>query len=131
MSRAQTVTRMLVALVVGSASGACGGGGSFGDNSSTPTSPGGTPGTPQANTVVATNNITFEPGTLTVARGATVTFTFQNVGHNVFFDASSGAPSNIADVLSNTSVTRTFSVAGSFGFECHVHPGMRGTVVVQ
>lgn len=97
-----------------------------------PTSPSG-PNTPAipANTVLATPSNTFDPGTLTVARGTSVTFTFQNVGHNVFFDAAGGAPANIPEVLSNTSVARTFSTTGSFAYECHVHLGMRGTVIVQ
>jgi len=123
----------LLALAIGAvASSACGGGssGSSGNDTPTPTSPG-TPNTPQANTVTATTNITFEPGVLTVAPGESVTFSFQGVGHNVFFDAKTGAPTDIPQILSNTTVARTFSATGSFGYECHVHPGMRGTVVVQ
>lgn len=125
--------RRLSAILIAGSTGlaaACGSGGGYSSNSSTPTSPNGTP-TPAANTVVATASITFDPGTLTVTRGTTVTFSFQSVGHNVFFDSKTGAPADIPNVLSNTSVTRTFEVTGSFGFECHVHPGMRGTVVVQ
>lgn len=128
------LSRVLCTAVTGAAFGlaACGGGGS-GYNAPTSTyTPGPTTNNPPpANTVIATASITFNPATLTVTKGTTVTFTFESVGHNVYFDAVTGAPANITDVLSNTSVTRTFNTAGSFGYECHVHSGMRGTIVVQ
>ena len=114
---------------------ACGGGGSTygGSDNGTPTSPSApsSPLAPPANTVLATASNTFTPSPLSVTVGTSVTFTFQGVGHNVFFDAAAGAPTSIPEVLSNTSVSRTFATAGSFGYECHVHLGMRGTVVVQ
>lgn len=120
-----------LAVLALAASACAGGGGSYGNTSGNPTSPYTPPSTPAANTVVATASITFSPASLTVTTGTTVTFAFESVGHNVFFDAKAGAPSDIPQVLTNTSVTRTFSTAGTFGFECHVHPGMRGTVIVQ
>lgn len=131
--RHHRLTLLAVAATVG-LSAACGGGGnSSGSNApGTPTPPTApTPSAPDPNTVLATPSITFEPAVLTVPRGTTVTFAFQSVGHNVFFDVATGAPANITAVLSNTNVTRTFAATGTFGYECHVHPGMRGTVVVQ
>jgi len=127
---------LAVAILVTTAA-ACGGGGGGspygGGNNNTPTSPStpNTPALPPANTVLATSSNTFTPSPLSVSVGTSVTFTFQSVGHNVFFDAAAGAPQNIPDVLANTNVNRTFSTAGSFGYECHVHLGMRGTIVVQ
>ncbi|MEA3245115.1 MAG: plastocyanin/azurin family copper-binding protein [Gemmatimonadota bacterium] len=124
--RALMVMVALVPLV-----SACGGG-SGGYSSPTSTyNPGPTTGGGQANTVIASTYNTFDPTTLTIPKGTTVTFTFQSVGHNVYFDAVTGAPPNIPDVTANASVTRTFSTSGTFGYECHVHPGMRGTIVVQ
>jgi len=81
-----------------------------------------------AATINATNADTFNPSTLTVTAGTTVTFVFQQVTHNVTF-VGSGAPANIPDAV-NTSVTRTFPTAGTFNFTCTLHPGMAGTVVV-
>ena len=40
------------------------------------------------------------------------------------------APSDIPD-RSNTTVDRTFNTAGTFGYDCGLHPGMSGTVVVH
>ena len=102
----------------------CGGGG-YGDDGN-PTGP-----SQQNATVDATPQIAFSPATVTIAAGRSVTFRFGSVAHNVFFDAVSGAPSDIPTATANASVTRTFNTAGTYPYECHLHPGMSGTVVVQ
>ena len=92
--------------------------------------PGGAP--PMAATVNATSLNTFTPGNVAVGVGGTVTFTFGDVAHNVFFDNSpAGAPDAIAGANANMSATRTFTTAGTFEFDCHIHPGMKGTVLVS
>jgi len=130
--------RTLAALFAVAVLSACGGGG--GGSAAAPTDPYGstgstnngtpsTPSTPAANEVQATGNNTFNPASLTVAKGTTVTFTFQ-AEHNVNFDNVTGAPSNIGNTSSG-SVQRVFATAGTFGFNCTLHSGMRGQVVVN
>jgi plastocyanin len=63
--------------------------------------------------------------------GDVVTFTFGTVGHNVFFDAQAGVPTDIAGTNANVSVTRTFATAGTYKYSCHIHPSMHGEVVVR
>jgi plastocyanin len=112
---------------------ACGGGGGGGDGSPTaPYSPSPSPGPtlPAVNEVIATPSNTFTPSTLTVARGTTVTFTFQGTTHNVNFANVAGAPANIA-ATANSGVQRVFSTAGTFGYDCSLHSGMSGTIVVN
>jgi plastocyanin len=115
---------------------ACGGGGGGGDGAPTaPYSPGtpgtpGTPVTPAANEVIATTSNTFTPSTLTVSKGTTVTFTFQAATHNVNFASVAGAPANIA-ATANAGVQRLFATAGTFGYDCTLHAGMSGTVIVN
>ncbi|MHB1095526.1 MAG: cupredoxin domain-containing protein [Gemmatimonadaceae bacterium] len=111
---------------------ACGGGG---DGS--PTAPGNntpgtptTPTTPAANEVIANTSNVFSPSTLTVSKGTTVTFTFQATTHNVTFASVAGAPANISNTA-NSGVQRLFATAGTFGYDCTLHPGMSGTVVVN
>ena len=83
-------------------------------------------------TVQATPSIQFTPRTVNLTVGGTVTFAFGAVDHNLYFDnAPAGAPANITAPTSNTSVTRTFATPGRFDYNCHLHPGMTGTVVVQ
>lgn len=95
-----------------------------------------TPPTPPAvpvtsATIDATPAIVFSPAEVHLVQGGTVTFAFGTVGHNVFFDNDpAGAPENIGGVNSNTNVSRVFTTAGTYTFNCHIHPGMRGTVIV-
>jgi plastocyanin len=105
--------------------GACGGGYSS-------TQPG--PPTPPvaAATVKATPQEQFTPGTVNLTVGGTVTFDFESLAHDVYFDnAPAGAPANITAPTANATVTRTFATAGRYAYNCHLHPGMSGVIVVQ
>jgi plastocyanin len=83
-------------------------------------------------TVQATPSEKFTPGQVTLSVGGTVTFAFGSLAHNVFFDnGPAGAPDNITAPSSNKSVTLTFNTKGTYAYNCHLHPGMRGTVVVE
>jgi plastocyanin len=84
-----------------------------------------------ADVINATPQLTFEPATLTTSVGNTVSFVFGSVGHDVFFATTTGAPDNIEGVNADTTITRTFTTAGTFTYTCHIHTGMSGTVVVQ
>ena len=96
-----------------------------------PSAPPSPPPLVESATVNATPALAFTPPETHLVQGGTVTFAFGTVGHNVFFDNDpAGAPANIAGVNSNTSVARTFATPGTYVFNCHIHPGMHGTVVV-
>ena len=87
---------------------------------------------PMAATVNATTANTFTPSNVAIGVGGTVTFAFGDVAHNVFFDNSpAGAPDPIPGTNANMSAARTFTTAGTFEYDCHLHPGMKGTVVVS
>ena len=89
------------------------------------------PVAPQAATVEAsaTANI-FSPVTVTIARGGTVTWTIGARRHNVTFVTAAGAPENVPTTL-NEQVARVFPTSGTFAYNCTLHAGMIGTVVVQ
>lgn len=105
---------------------------------SAPTSPtGDNGGTPPPNTVIVGNDF-FNPASLTVPAGTTVTWTWSTTAmdHNIVPDdgvtpTGSGTPANYPKTY-----TFTFNSAGTFHYHCQVHGaaggvGMSGTVVVQ
>jgi plastocyanin len=80
--------------------------------------------------VVASTSNQFTPASVDISVGGTVTWTFQSVTHNVTFASGGGAPANIGN-STNTDVSRTFNTAGTFTYDCTLHGGMTGTVIVH
>lgn len=94
----------------------CGGKGPTGN-------PGGGP-----NAVTVSNN-QFTPSNTTVNVGATVTWTWASgaANHNVTFD---DGPASFTK--NNGTFSRTFSIAGTYGYHCTIHgAAMSGSVEVQ
>jgi plastocyanin len=80
---------------------------------------------------VFTPGNTFSPFSITVAVGGTVNFNISGTPHNVIFSrVTNGAPADI-NVVNNVVVARTFNTKGTFSYDCTVHPGMTGQVIVQ
>ena len=80
--------------------------------------------------VVTMTNNTFTPFTTTIKVGQTVAFDFPPLAHNVIFANRTGKPADIAATQSVT-VSRVFGTAGTFPFDCTLHPGMSGQVIVN
>jgi plastocyanin len=71
----------------------------------------------------------FDPVTITIKVGETVTWTNQdNVVHTVAADDNSWTSDNLGK---GASFSHTFNTAGTFTYHCGVHPNMKGTVIVQ
>jgi plastocyanin len=71
----------------------------------------------------------FQPGTVDVQAGGTVTWTFGSIHHTVSF-TTAGAPADVPE-LENGSAARTFPTNGAFGYRCLIHPAMVGAVRVH
>ena len=70
----------------------------------------------------------FQPGSLEVPAGSTVTWT--NTGaatHTVTADDGSFDSGNLAP---GASFSQTFNTAGTFAYHCNIHPQMTATIVV-
>jgi plastocyanin len=73
--------------------------------------------------------IAYQPATVDVAAGGTVTWTFASIPHDVSF-TTAGAPADVP-VIQNESASRTFPTNGSFNYRCTIHPPMTGVVHVH
>ena len=68
----------------------------------------------------------FEPETIEVAIGDTVTWVFKgSVKHNVV------GPGFTSKTQKDGEFEKTFNSAGTFKYVCTIHPGMKGTVEVS
>jgi plastocyanin len=78
---------------------------------------------------VTISNFAFNPQTLNVPRGSTVTWTNKDsTSHTVTSDSGlfDGGPLSSGAVFSFT-----FNQAGTFSYHCSIHPNMKATIVVQ
>jgi plastocyanin len=80
--------------------------------------------------VVKMQNISFNPGTVTVKVGQKITWVNEDsVPHNV--TAKSGAKIASATFAKGGTFSFTPTKAGTIQYVCTIHPGMNGTIVVQ
>lgn len=83
-----------------------------------------------ASVVGGASGFTFAPPTVVIKTGGSVAWTWGATAHNVTFDAVAGVPASIG-TGGNVSATRTFNSAGNFAYQCTIHAGMTGKVVVR
>ncbi len=80
---------------------------------------------------ITTPNLTFAPASLTIDAGDVVTWQFSEARHNVTFLAGAPTGGSIPDQAPGNAVSRTFPTPGTFAYECTIHTGMNGTVIVR
>lgn len=72
----------------------------------------------------------FSPGSVTVAPGTRVSFAWNGTSpHNVVFAPGSGLPSSAIQTSGSFSITP--ETPGTWAYECTLHPGMTGTLIVR
>ena len=127
------VISLFLAVTGGGGDSGTNGGGGGGDSGTNGGGGGGNGNDPVAQTTVTVSNDFFNPGSIQVSPGATVTWTWAGgspEGHNVTFASSAVA------APSTTQPTGTFQVTmptatGVYDYECTIHAGMDGSVTVQ
>ena len=85
-----------------------------------------------ADPTVVVSGMSFQPSTVTIRVGQTVTWKFDDRGiaHNV--TSAAGAPAQFAStIMTGGSYSHTFDQPGTYPYTCTLHAGMAGTVVVQ
>jgi len=85
---------------------------------------------------VLIRNFAFEPASITIPAGTTVIWTNEDSApHLVASDphpAHTDLPELVSETLSQGDSYRfTFTKTGTFGYHCHLHPSMTGTIVVE
>lgn len=79
-----------------------------------------------SNTTVDIKGFAFEPGTITVPIGTTITWTNRDsVQHTVTGDIFGSS-----SISQNDTYSHSFPDAGTFDYYCAIHPNMRGKVIV-
>jgi amicyanin len=79
---------------------------------------------------VSIDNFTFNPPTLTVKAGTTVTWTNKDdIPHGIA--SSNNAFKRSAAMDTDNSYSFTFTTPGSYQYFCYIHPHMTGTIVVE
>jgi plastocyanin len=80
----------------------------------------------EANTVTI-QNFAFNPGTLTVKQGTTVTWINQDSAtHKIKSDTF-----NSPDLRQGDTYKFVFTTKGSYDYSCSIHPSMTGKIVVE
>jgi amicyanin len=83
---------------------------------------------PQGGTAVSISDFKFNPATLTVPVGTTVTWT--NKDEEPHTIAAKDGSFHSPGIDTHGTYSFTFTTAGSYDYTCSIHPFMTGTVVV-
>ena len=81
-------------------------------------------------TAISIDNFTFNPQSLTVKAGTTVTWTNRDdIPHGIAATNNAFKRSQALDT--DDSYSFTFTTPGTYQYFCYVHPHMTGTIVVE
>lgn len=93
-------------------------------------SPSTTPTTTGNSNTVSIKGFAFNPSTLTVPVGTTVTWTNEDsTTHTVTSD--SGSEFDSGQIPSGQTYSHTFNTAGTFSYHCSIHTSMKAQIVVE
>jgi len=81
-------------------------------------------------TAISIDNFTFNPQSLTVKAGTTVTWTNKDdIPHGIAATNNAFKRSQALDT--DDSFSFTFTTPGTYQYFCYIHPHMTGTIVVE
>jgi amicyanin len=126
----RTIALLFACLALVVVAAGCGGDDDSGDGGSADTAEQPAPAADGGSAEVSMKDIKFDPSEVTIKAGDTVTWTNDDsVGHDVTGDDfKSGEPGALQN---GDTFEHKFDKAGTFDYVCTVHPGMKGSVVVQ
>jgi plastocyanin len=100
-----------------------------GSSSSSTSSSSSAGGTASGSTTVQVKNFSFEPDTLTVAKGTTVTWKFDDSAKHNVTDSKNTFKSK--DLASGGSYSYKFNTAGTYNYICTIHQYMKASITVK
>lgn len=83
---------------------------------------------PAATNSVEIKGFAFNPDTITISKGTTVTWTNGDSAQHTVTGIGNDINSQI--LSQGQTYSFTFNEAGTFEYQCHIHPGMKGKVIV-
>src|SRR3954454_967187 len=86
---------------------------------------------PTVNVADASGNNVMDPSSTTIKTGDTVTFHWNEGGHNVHFQSSPEGDVDLGYHSTGYETTHTFTKSGVYSFVCDSHSKMTGTITVQ
>jgi len=86
-----------------------------------------------SNTAPTMYGIAFNPPTITVSSGATVTWTnYDSVAHTVTSDTGVAPAFDSGTIASGATYSLMLTLPpGTYGYHCNIHAGMTGKITVQ
>lgn len=83
-------------------------------------------------TVIVIRNFGFEPGSVTIPQGGTVTWVnCDEAGQPSHTSTADAGAWNSPTLASGEAFSHTFDQAGDFAYHCEPHPFMTGAIVVE
>ena len=73
----------------------------------------------------------FNPGTVTIKVGETITWTNSDSAPHTVTDISGPESFDSGSIAKDGSFSHTFAKAGKYTYKCSIHPSMNGVIVVQ
>lgn len=119
---------LLIVMVLAMGLTACGSGSATAPVGNPTTAPAPTNPAGSAPAAVTVSNFAFDPPSLTVAVGTTVTWTNQDsADHTITSDAGDWDSGRLSQ---GQSFSHTFDQAGTWPYSCAIHASMKGTIIV-
>ena len=101
-------------------------------SSPAPATPAAPPASSGSGSSITIKNFAFDPATLTVKTGTTVTWVNNDgASHAIASDAGSPAAFSSESLSTGGSYSFTFTGQGTYTYHCSIHPSMKGTIIVQ
>lgn len=82
---------------------------------------------PVTTNTVDIKGFAFNPDTITITKGTTVTWTNKDSAPHTVTEINNAFSSDTMN--EGQTYTYTFNEAGTFEYQCHIHPNMKGKVI--